>query len=305
MKSFSRISTVAILTLLLSFGFVFGAYGRTVVDGLGRKVTVEGTPDRIITTIVSTTEIALDLGLSDRLVGITSLTQYLSYVPELQKQAEKIEGIGEFTISMEKIVELNPDFAIVDGSAQKDMVDKISDMGITVFATTADDIEEVKRDILEIGYLTGTLERAQEIVAEMEYKEMMLDNAVARLEERKTVFYTVSKQMYTTGDNTFVGRALDLAGLENVFSDISGWKPASNEEIVNRNPDLIIATEDMGLDASTLKDRPGFKGVKAVKEGNVLLLPRGADSNLNQPATKIIDGIINLFEMAYDREVEL
>lgn len=305
MKRLSRISAVVVLSLLLSFGVALGVSGRSVVDGLGREVTVEGTPERIITTIVSTTEIALDLGLADRLVGITSLTEYLSYVPELQKQAEEIEGIGGFTISLEKIAQVNPDFAIVDGSAQKDMVEKISDMGVPVFATTASDIEEVKRDILEIGYLTGELDRAKEIVGEMEYKEMMLYNAVAQLEERKAVFYTVSEQMYTTGDGTFVGRGIELAGLDNVFSEISGWKPASNEEIVNRNPDMIIATEDMGLDVDSLKKRPGFENIKAVEEGNVLLLPTGADSMLNQPATKIVDGIINLFELAYNKKVQL
>lgn len=301
----TKFSLTLVIMSLLVVGFSSVVAARTVTDDLGREVRFDGTPDRILTTIVSTTEIALDLGLSDKLVGVTSLTQYLAYVPELQKRAKEIEGVGGFTISLEKIAALDPDLVIVDGSAQKDLVEKLASMGPAVYATNPSSVEDVQENILEIGYLTGTLNRAKEIVGDMEYKKIMLENAIAKLKEKKRVFYTVSKQMYTTGPNTFVGKGLELAGLDNVFFDISGWKPVSNEEIVNRNPDMIIATEDMGLNVASLKDRPGFKKIKAVREKNVLLLPRGADSMLNQPATRIVDGIINLFEMVYDKEVEL
>lgn len=304
MKNLSGLTTITIISILLVAGLALGVSGRTVVDGLGRRVTVDEVPEKIVTTIVSTTEIALDLGLSDKLVGVTSLTRYLSYVPELQKQAEKIEGLGEFNISLEKIATLDPDLALVDGSAQKDLVKKIENLGVTVYATTADSIREVKEDILRIGHLTGTVERATEIVGDMTYKQLMLELEVAQLKEKKKVFYTVSKQMYTTGSNTFVGQGLKAAGLDNVFSGISGWKPASNEEIVNRNPEVIIASEDMGLDVSSLKEKPGFEKLRAVQEENVLLLSYDANSMLNQPGTKVVDGVINLFEMVYDREVE-
>jgi len=300
---FSLTLVVIISLLVVSFPSLVTA--RTVTDDLGRKVQFDGLPDRIVTTIVSTTEIALDLGLGDKLVGVTSLTQYLTYVPELQKQAKEIEGVGGFSVSLEKIAALDPDLAIIDVSAQKDLVEKLTNMGITFYAMEASNLEDVKEDILEIGYLTGTLDRAQEIVGDMVYKEVMLETAVAELDKRTRIFYTVSEDMYTTGSNTFVGKGLELAGLENVFSDISGWKPVSNEEIVDRDPEMIIATEDMGLDVDSLKNRPGFKKITAIQEENLLLLPSGADSMLNEPATKIVDGIINLFEMAYGKKVEL
>ena len=295
------------LTLALVVGLVFAGSGhaqtRSVTDGLGRTVKIDGTPERIVTTIVSTTEIVLDLGVDERLVGVPDLVKYLSYVPELQAKAEDKEKVGGFKLSMEKIAALNPDLVIMDASAQKEAISKVEDMGAAVYAASSKSLEEVREAILEIGYLTGTLDRAQEIVGRMAYKKVQLKEAVRQLEEKKDAFYTISQRMYTVGGNTFVGKALELAGLNNVFADVSGYKPVSTEEIVKRNPELIIATEDMGLSVEELKKKSGLKKVKAVEEGNILLLATGEDSMINQPGTKIIDGAINLFEKVYGKKV--
>lgn len=305
MKKSSSILLVALLLVLTVVNFSYASTSRTVTDGLDRKVSLSETPERVVTTIVSTTEIVLDLGLDERLVGVPNLTKYLSYVPELQEKAKQKEKVGGFKLSMEKIAALNPDLVIVDASAQKDAVSKLEDLGATVYAAGSKNIDEVRETILEIGYLTGTEDRAQEVVGNMAYKEVQLREAVSNLEDKKEMFYTISKRMYTVGGNTFVGQALELAGLTNVFSDLSGYKPVSTEEIIERDPELIIATEDMGLSVENLKKEAGLENVKAVKTGNVLLLSPGEDSMINQPGTKIIDGAINLFEKVYDREVNL
>lgn len=303
-----RTSLVLILTLslgLLVTGAARAQDTRTVIDALGREVTIDGTSDRVVTTIASTTEIALDLGLNERLVGVPDLTQYLSYVPELQAKAEDKTKVGGFKLSMEKIASLNPDLVVLDASAQQGTIDKIKNLGATVYAAGSKDMNAVQETILELGYLTGTLERAEKIVGGMVYKQFRLAEAIDELDSRKKVFYTVSPQMYTPGGNTFVGQVLEMAGLNNVFSEVSGFKPVSMEEIVKKNPELIIGTEDMGLSEEELKQKVGMDDVKAVKEDNVMLLTSVSASLLNQPGTKIVDGAINLFENVYGEKVDL
>ncbi|MFB6290432.1 MAG: ABC transporter substrate-binding protein [Candidatus Bipolaricaulia bacterium] len=305
MKRISLILGIALLIGLFMVSLSYGDSTKTVTDGLGRKVKLSGSPERVVTTIVSTTEIALDLGLGNRLVGVPALTKYLSYVPDLQAKAEKKKKIGGFKPSLEKVAALNPDLVIVGASAQKDSISRLKSLGAPIYAAGSKDIADVKESILEIGYLTGTRDRAQKIVGEMVYKEVRLDEAVSGLEEKKKTFYTISKRMYTVGGNTFVGRVLEMAGLNNVFSDLSSYKPVSAEEIIKRNPELIIVTEGSGLSADNLKNEVGLKDVKAVEEGNVMVLSQAEVSMINQPGTKIVDGAINLFEKIYDEEVNL
>ncbi len=303
-----RISLVLVLTLvfgLIVMGTARAQETRTVVDGLGREVTLEGTPQNVVTTIASTTEIVLDLGVNERLVGVPDLTQYLSYVPELQAKAEDKTKVGGFKLSMEKIASLSPDLVVLDASAQQGTIDKVKNLGATVYAAGSKDMDAVQETILELGYLTGTLERAEKIVGKMVYKQFRLAEAIDELDRKKKVFYTVSPQMYTPGGNTFVGQVLEMAGLDNVFSDVSGFKPVSTEEIVQRNPELIIGTEDMGLSEEGLMEEIGSNNVEAVKEKNVMLLSSEDASLLNQPGTKIVDGAINLFESVYGEKVDL
>ncbi len=303
-----RASLVLILTLvfgLLLTGVARAKDTRTVIDGLGRKVTIEGTPENVVTTIASTTEIVLDLGLNERLVGVPDLTQYLSYVPEFQAKAESKTKVGGFKLSMEKIASLSPDLVVLDASAQQGTIDKINNLGASVYGAGSKDMDAVQETILELGYLTGTLDRAKEIVGDMVYKQVRLAQAVESLDKKKKVFYTVSPQMYTPGGNTFVGQVLEMAGLDNVFSDVSGFKPVSTEEIVQQNPELIIGTEDMGLSKAELKKKVGMGDVEAVRNDNVMFLASDETSLLNQPGTKIVDGAINLFESVYDEEVDL
>ncbi len=303
-----RTSLVLVFTLvfgLLVTGVARAQDTRTVIDGLGREVTLEGTPESVVTTIASTTEIVLDLGLDKRLVGVPDLMKYLSYVPELQAKAEEKTKVGGFKLSMEKIASLSPDLVVLDASAQQGTLDKIKNLGATVYAAGSKDMDAVQETILELGYLTGKLERAEKIVGEMVYKQFRLEEAIDELDKKKKVFYTVSPQMYTPGGNTFVGQVLEMAGLNNVFSDVSGFKPVSTEEIVQRNPELIIGTEDMGLSEEGLMKEIGSNNVEAIKEENVMLLPSEDASLLNQPGTKIVDGAINLFENIYGEKVDL
>ncbi|MFW6190298.1 MAG: hypothetical protein ACOC49_01430, partial [Candidatus Bipolaricaulota bacterium] len=70
---------VLVVGLILGLMFTSLAYAedpKTVTDGLGREVVLEDTAERVVTTIASTTEIALDLGLEEELVGVPDLIQY-------------------------------------------------------------------------------------------------------------------------------------------------------------------------------------------------------------------------------------
>ncbi len=305
MRKTSHVLLIGLIVGLVTLTFAHAESARTVTDGLGREVEVAGVPERIITTIPATTEIAFTLGLNEKIVGVYSDTEYLSYVPKIQAMAKKKEKIGSLNLSYEKIASLEPHLVIA-GSAQKDDISKIKNVvGAPVYVAGNQNVESVHRAVLEIGYLTGTLSRAQKVVGEMVWKEIRLEAAVEDLDEKKKVFYPLSPQMYTLGDNTFVGEALQLAGLVNVFGEISGYKQVSPEKIVAKNPELILGSEGMGLTAEKLKNKPGIKGTKAGKEDNILFLSSVEASMLQQPGTRIIDGAINLFERIYDAEVNL
>lgn len=298
---FSLIAIAATAIFLSSF-FIAGS--SIVEDDLGREVALSSIPNRIVTTVPSLTETVLDLGLEEKLVGTSSLTRYLNYVPRFRETAEKKESVGDYNIPLEKVVSLNPDLVIVDGFAQRDLVTQLEDLNIPVYAANPKTVRAIKEVVLEIGQLTGKLGRAKRIVGEMTYKEIKLDQALDDEEERKKVFYVIDKTIYTTGSDTFLSKILEKAGLINVFGTISGFKQVSDEEIVNKNPELIIVAADASINSEYISSRPGFSCISAVKNGDVLVLTQQLTSMISQPGTKIVDGAIELYETVYDNKVD-
>jgi len=79
---------VLVVMTVLSTPSLAATYPLTLTDDLGREVTIEAFPERIISIAPSNTEILFALGLADRVVGVTD---FCDYPPEAQGK-EKIGG---------------------------------------------------------------------------------------------------------------------------------------------------------------------------------------------------------------------
>jgi len=63
------------------------SFPLTITDQIGRKVTIETQPERIVSLAPSNTEILFALGLEDKVVGVTDYCDY----PKLQQKKRKLE----------------------------------------------------------------------------------------------------------------------------------------------------------------------------------------------------------------------
>ncbi len=80
---------------------------RVVVDMMGREMTVPDHPQRIISLVPSQTELLYDLGVSDRIVGVTRFCVHPEYAG---KRATIIGGTKQ--IQVERIRSLQPDLVL-------------------------------------------------------------------------------------------------------------------------------------------------------------------------------------------------
>jgi len=111
-------------------------YPLMVTDDLGRNVTITKEPQRIISTAPSNTEVLFALGLGDRVVGVT---EYCNYPPEAMEK-EKIGGFS--TVSIEKVVALNPDIVFASDKTGEENIEKLENFGIAVVVLHPKDIED-------------------------------------------------------------------------------------------------------------------------------------------------------------------
>ncbi|HID62354.1 MAG TPA: cobalamin-binding protein [Anaerolineae bacterium] len=266
------------------------AFPLTLTDDLGRKVTVETRPQRIVSLAPSNTEILFAVGAGEQVVGVTT---YCNYPPEAQTR-EQIGGFSAETISVEKIIALKPDLVLSAGKLHETVIEALEQAGITVYAVDAETFDQVYATIEVVGQMTGHDKEATNLVAQMKERVAAVESVVAEIpnEERPTVFWeTWDDPLMTAGPTTFAGQMIEKGGGVNLFADVTERYPQiSAEEVIKRNPDVIMGPDSHGeaLTADQVATRPGWETVKAVQDGRIYVF----DGDITSRAgPRIVDGL--------------
>ncbi|MDI2587795.1 ABC transporter substrate-binding protein [Psychrobacillus sp. NEAU-3TGS] len=272
------------------------AFPITMTDAVGNEITLEEAPKTIVSMIPSNTEILFALGLNEEIVGVNDYDNY----PEEALEKEKIGG-QEFNV--EKILSMNPEIVFAHESMLgmgEAGLQQLRDAGVKVFVVkNAADFNETYTTIEQIGRATGKLEEAQKIVEDMKVKVEEVKEKVAKVETKKTVFVETSDvpEIYTPGKGTFMQEILDMVNAENIAADQEGWFMISPEEIVSRNPDVIIVMYSYvdGI-VDSVKAREGFDTITAVQNDAVVQV----DENLtSRTGPRLADGLEEIAKAIY------
>ena len=86
------------------------AFPVTVTDALGKEITLEEAPDRIVSLTPSNTEILFGLGLDEEVVGVNDNDNYPEQVAEKTR-------IGGMEYNLEVITSLAPDIVFAHESS--------------------------------------------------------------------------------------------------------------------------------------------------------------------------------------------
>ncbi len=273
--------------VLLSIALVLTACspgGQTptqyVFDDLGRLVAINGTPQRIISLAPSNTEILFALGLGDKVVGVTD---WCDYPPEALNKT-KVGGYANPDI--EKIVALNPDLILAGYGNPIEVVYTLAGLGLTVFGIKTTDLDDLLNDIRRVGEVTDKEVEAQALTSAMESRIQAVTNQTEELEQRPRVFYIVwHDPLWTAGSGTFINELIEKAGGVNIFGNVTGYPMVSIEDVLARDPEIIIASEwsyDWAMNATELAS------TNASQTGRIYTLD---DDLVQRPGPRLVKGL--------------
>ena len=252
-----------------------------VFDDLGRLVAINGTPQRIISLAPSNTEILFALGLGDRVVGVT---EYCNYPPEAIGK-EKV--MGYTTPDIEKIVALNPDLILAGYGNPIDVVYTLEGLGLTVFGIRTVDLCDLLDDIRTVGEITDKEVEAQALTSEMAAGIETVTDVTAELEERPRIFYLFDTYggLWTVGKETFIHELIEIGGGVNICQNLTGYTTISIEEVIARNPEIIIAgmwVYDWALNSTELAS------TNASQTGRIFTCD---DDLVQRPGPRLVQGL--------------
>lgn len=207
-------------------------------DQLNRFIELPEIPSRIVSLVPSQTELLVDLGLRDRIVGIT---RFCVHPEDLRKTVTRVGGTKQ--ARLQKIAKLKPDFILCNKEENtEEMVRELENIA-PVWVTDMYTISDCNEMILQLGEIFQLENKAAEIVAKInaakeDFVEFMKDKST------KKVLYTIWKNPYmAAGRNTFINELLELNKFENAITAPDSRYPQINFLDYDNLDVIFLSTE--------------------------------------------------------------
>ncbi|WP_432488780.1 ABC transporter substrate-binding protein [Kineococcus sp. SYSU DK018] len=271
----------------------------------GQPVVLDAVPERVVLLKSAAVPYLHELGVMDRVVARAG--QYpreyydartLSELDAVPLLTDRTDTSGHLQISREVVLAQRPDLVL----GEVDNLDRssLAASGIALLEepalceTGAADpgFEDVYEQVELYGRVFGREERAAEVAAglreRVEAVRERVATAGAPVRTAAVLYPTVGGGVtYAYGAGSTATPQLEAAGLRNVFADVDQRVfEVTREELLARDPEVLVLLHGDGEPGPVLEavtGLPGAEGMRAVREGNVLVQL----FNFTEPATPL------------------
>ena len=267
------------------------AFPLTIEDSAGTEVTLEAAPARIISYSPGATEILFAIGAGDRVVATDEFSDFPA-------ETEALPKLAYSSPEPESALVLEPDLLLM-ATQQREQVEQFRSLGITVlFLDSAQDLDGMFWMIALLGEVTGNHQQAADLTASMLERIGAVTAALDNVEEGPLVFFELTADLYTAGEDTFVGELLTLAKARNIAAGAaSSYPQLTAEAIIVAAPDVVLLADgEWGESYETVCARPGWDAIPACVDRRVHPL----DGDLtSRPGPRIVDGLEQIARLLY------
>lgn len=203
-------------------------------DHLQHTIELQSPPQRIVSLVPSQSELLWDLGLQDRLAGIT---KFCIHPKAMHERIPRVGGTK--TLNMAKIRALKPDLIIGNKEENERSQVEALQQEFKVWMSDIYNLEDALNTITSIGELTDTREKADSIAGDIRssFRDLPFLG--------KSVLYLIWKPYMAAGRATFIGDMLEKTGLKNVIAaEGSRYPQLDIEEIRALAPELVFLSSE-------------------------------------------------------------
>ncbi len=231
-----------------------------------------GRPSRIVSLSPTVTETLFAIGAGDQVVAVDSFSNYPPEAP--------VTDLSAYEPNIEAIAKYQPDLVFTDGT-NPDLESQLNKLGIAVFAAKAPkNLEQVYQQVEQIGAATGNIAQAGAVSLTMQDEINAILRTYTRPTDGKIVYYyELDNTFYSASSKTFAGAVFNALGMINIADEVdtkqtAGYPQLTPEFIVSKNPDVIFLadTKCCQQSAATVKARPGWESIRAVRENRIVEL---------------------------------
>lgn len=211
-----------------------------MVDQIGIEHVFETSPKRIISLVPSQTELLYDLGLEDKIVGITKFCVH----PYHFKSIKKIVG-GTKKVHFEKIRLLNPDLIICNKEENtKEIVEELSKI-CTVWVTDILTIQDNLNMISDFGKIANCRTEAQKWIDKINFALNDFQQFIKNKPRIKVAYFIWKDPYMVAGSNTYINELLQLNKFTNIYENKGRYPEIQLSKMrFDGDPELILLSSE-------------------------------------------------------------
>lgn len=193
---------------------------------------------RLITFAPGLTEMAVDMGLGDQIVGIDKFSD-----DELVSEAEVV---GDFlNVRVEPILAVKPD--VVFFNMQPRHFETLAEVApdLELIYVRLDDLDDIATAMQTIATAAGRPEAGEQTSKAFMAKLDEVAAMTRNLPKKRVMYVLGHTQMMGVGGESFTGEMIERAGGINVLKDeFIDWKEPSLERVIELRPQVVICQSD-------------------------------------------------------------
>ncbi|MGN0940825.1 MAG: ABC transporter substrate-binding protein [Selenomonadaceae bacterium] len=280
-----------------------------IKDDLGRTVTLDKKPERIVVTSASFLEPLHEVGgdVVGRPNSSTTMPDYAKDKPSIGKV---------YNVDLEKVLACAPDLVIINKGMNEKLVQTLETNGIKTLVMDMKNYENVKNEVKVFAQVTGEKEKGDALIKKMDDAIKAIVDGLPKesTPRRVAILHSTAQGLSVQLDTSIAGSVAKMLRFTNVASGMKAMEdnpdaaPYSIETLVEQNPEIIFITsmgemEDVkrGME-QTIASNPAWQTIPAVKNGKLYYLSH--DHFLLSPGIHYPDAVKEMAKLVYPDAVK-
>lgn len=208
------------------------------IDALGTSFKQRPKEEwRIVSLVPSQTELLIDLGLEEQLVGITKFCVH----PKNLRQRIQVVG-GTKKLHKEKVAALKPNLILCNKEENtKQIVEDLQGIA-PVWVTDMFTLDDALRTITDLGSFLGVSKKTSELVQAIQQEASCFEKFMKEKPARRVLYFIWKNPYMAAGRDTFVNDLLQRNKMWNVLSEGSRYPEVHPKD--TPKPEVILLSSE-------------------------------------------------------------
>ncbi|AZF02159.1 Vitamin B12 ABC transporter, B12-binding component BtuF [Pseudomonas orientalis] len=237
--------------------------------------------ERVVSLAPSLSEIVVELGAADVLVGVLDGGDRPAALVNLP-------SVGRYgQLDMERLLSLKPDLILLwPGSVGPAQREQLRRLNIPVYVAEPHNLEQLTTQVQAIAEQLDRADAGLALADQLRQRLAELRQRYRRAEPLRVFYQVWNQPLYTVGGEQIISDALSVCGARNVFDDLKLPAPqVSIESVLQRDPQLILVGDQA--------QREAWKVWPTMFE-RVRLVP---DKGLERPSGQMLEAVARLCQV--------